>query len=265
MIVPYLKGGLGNQMFQIAAAFAHAKRLNTDYAINLHIPHNCIQGKHPSKYAEFYQKIPQTDRIPAERYNEPHFHYKQIESSSDCLIDGYFQSAKYFESFALGVANLFTFPQQVVDKVQTALEKVRKRSGFDKLTAVHIRRGDYKIYHTTHPCYGADYYYAALEKLPLCKNLIVCSDDWDSVFAEKIFDFTDKGPDSTTAAINSTELEDLYLISQCDNVIMSNSSFAWWGQFLGKPKEVVVAPSQWFGPDGPQDYQDIFQPHFICC
>ena len=44
------------------------------------------------------------------------------------------------------------------------------------------------------------------------------------------------------------ELHDLYLLSQSDVVIMSNSSFAWWGAFLGIEKK-VFAPSTWFGEE----------------
>ena len=36
---------------------------------------------------------------------------------------------------------------------------------------------------------------------------------------------------------NDNELEDLYSLSQCDSVIMSNSSFSWWGAFLGEKKK----------------------------
>ena len=39
---------------------------------------------------------------------------------------------------------------------------------------------------------------------------------------------------------NDNEIEDLYSLSQCDSVIMSNSSFSWWGSFLGKKKEKII-------------------------
>ena len=57
---------------------------------------------------------------------------------------------------------------------------------------------------------------------------------------------------------NDNEIEDLYSLSQCDSVIMSNSSFSWWGAFLGKKKEKVICPDKWYGPKGPKDSQDIY-------
>ena len=44
---------------------------------------------------------------------------------------------------------------------------------------------------------------------------------------------------------------------------MSNSSFSWWGGWLGKSKEIIVSPDQWFGPEGPKDYDDRFSENWI--
>ena len=57
--------------------------------------------------------------------------------------------------------------------------------------------------------------------------------------------------DTVTNLNNENELEDLYSLSQCDGIIMSNSSFAWWGTYLGKNKYKVVSPSIWFNPSSP--------------
>jgi hypothetical protein len=40
---------------------------------------------------------------------------------------------------------------------------------------------------------------------------------------------------------------------------MSNSSFSWWGTFLGKKKDRVFCPDKWFGPKGPQDSHDLYE------
>ena len=56
---------------------------------------------------------------------------------------------------------------------------------------------------------------------------------------------------------NETDVDDLFALSQCDAIIMSNSTFSWWGSWLGKKKGKVIAPPIWFGIAGPQDLQDL--------
>ena len=62
---------------------------------------------------------------------------------------------------------------------------------------------------------------------------------------------------------NEDEVEDLFALSQCDSIIMSNSSFSWWGAFLGKTKEKVICPIKWYGPKGPQDFHDLYEDKWI--
>ena len=151
------------------------------------------------------------------------------------------------------VKDLFTFPDEIKEKVDSKFNSLNK-----KKIGVHVRRGDYKTFSTTHPPQPEDYYERALKKFSMEKMagdsiFILCTDDIQSVNAE--FNLDKLGFIWSNA---KSELEDLYIMSQCDSVIMSNSSFAWWGAYLGKRKEKVIAPGIWFGPDGPQDYHDIY-------
>ena len=52
-------------------------------------------------------------------------------------------------------------------------------------------------------------------------------------------------------------------MSLCKMNILSNSTFSWWGAFLNKNIDrKVFIPSVWFGPSGPQNYKDMYQPEW---
>jgi hypothetical protein len=93
----------------------------------------------------------------------------------------------------------------------------------------------------------------AKELNPLIDQLIVFSDDLPWCNTQEFLKgalFVDE-PNDVFA---------LWLMSQFRNYVMSNSSFSWWAVMLNTQRHTVVAPDMWFGPDGPQDYQDIYEP-----
>ena len=79
MIASNIKGGLCNQMFQIAAGYAHAKRCGTFYGINYGLEHNCIQGHPPTKYKDtLYKNIMTINDVPDDVYHCSHFRMKLL-------------------------------------------------------------------------------------------------------------------------------------------------------------------------------------------
>tara|TARA_R110002074_G_scaffold307432_1_gene478283 strand:+ start:141 stop:917 length:777 start_codon:yes stop_codon:yes gene_type:complete len=251
MIVNNLCGGLGNQLFQIATGHTLANDNNDEYGINYELKHNLIQGHPKVKYRNtLFKNIPVTTQVPANLYQEPNFHYSPIPYENNLLINGYLQSPKYFEHNKDDVKSLFTFPDEAKQKVDKAVAKVREK--YDTVIGVHVRRGDYLLNPQIHPTCTVDYYKEAIEELGDDNSLcIVCTDTPEWVGQNLCND--------TVILSNSVdELEDLYLLTLCDHVILSNSTFAWWGAWLNENKPTVIAPEIWFGPEGPQDYYDIY-------
>jgi len=245
MIIPILQGGLGNQMFQISTAYSLAKDNGDDFAINYGIPHIGLQKSQLYYKDNIFKKIKSTGVFPVVKYNEPSFSFKQIPYANNMCIHGYFQTERYFEKYKEDINSMFEFPESVKDKVDAFLENYKNVYK----VGIHYRRGDYVKYKNIYTCLGKEYYDEAKKLINKGKIVYLnCSDDFNSV------EFNIEGE----IVKMDSELEDMYLLSQCDSIIMSNSSFAWWGAWLGKNKDVIVMPEKWFGPDGEKQYQDIY-------
>tara|TARA_R100000734_G_scaffold12289_1_gene9063 strand:+ start:892 stop:1644 length:753 start_codon:yes stop_codon:yes gene_type:complete len=248
MIVPHLKGGLGNQLFQIAASYAHSLDVNDNFGINYNLPHNLGQGNRAIQYKyNVFSKIKSTSIIPSNIYNEPDFSYNKIPFKKDLVLDGYFQSEKYFKDYKDLIKNLFNFSSIKINKKYSSLK--------DKVV-LHVRRGDYLENSDIHPSTPLDYYKKCLDKLDLKSyNLLIVTDDIKNVSREfKEIDYTH---------INGkSELEDFVYIMNADYIIGCNSSFSWWAAYLSNSKYNFF-PQKWFGKDGPKNTDDLYPENFI--
>ena len=255
MIINNFLGGLGNQLFQISAGYAHAKRMNSKFAINYGLNHVGFgQGYHPEKYRDsVYKNIPTTDQEILLVYREKEFKYNPITTIDNLCLHGYFQSERYFEEYKQEIKRLFCFEFEAKEKIKKQLSSIKKKVG------VHIRLGDYLnkehdgIFHKIN--YPA-YLEKAMSYFDADHKFLIFSDDFESL--KKLIDLK-KFINLNT----SNEVEDMYSLSQCDSVIMSNSSFSWWGTWLGKKKEKIISPDQWFGPRIQKDYEDRFNKKWI--
>jgi hypothetical protein len=255
MITSYLQGGLGNQMFQIAAAYSLSLRMNVDCLFDFDKSFVSTQGHGANKYKDNLFKNITSAHInysSLKIYREPEFRYNELPLVDNMYLVGNFQSEKYFNDKKDEVIKLFNFEEEIHNRVKNF---IRENVGNGSLTAIHVRRGDYVSKPNFHPTCSLEYYHNAMEIIS-SDNYIIISDDieWckkNFVGSKFIFSpFTN-------------EIEDLYLLMNCNNHIIANSSFSWWGAYLCEHDNKVVSPKIWFGPEGPQDTEDIHLDNWI--
>lgn len=215
-------GWLGNQMFQYAATKALALHLN-DAAM---FPRNRPDLHSIFRLAAADQRTQQPDMI----YREPHFHFdsKFWELKPGTCLSGYFQSWRYFEPFADVIRKEFVFAEHLV---------------FDHpcVVSIHVRRGDYLSFPEHHPPLTMDYYRRAMEMFPAARFLVFTDDPgWCLVNFDR--------KDCQIRTNDAPEI-DMGIMTDCQHHIIANSSFSWWGAYLGRnPNKRVIAPKAWFGP-----------------
>jgi hypothetical protein len=246
MITTSLMGGLGNYMFQISAAYTIAKDLRTDAIFDL--SRTGQSQRHINNYLDnIFSKVKFGTPIPKYIFNERGFSYDPIPAADDLYLSGYFQSEKYFNKYAEDIRELFSC-KDTENKLRDHISQI------EYTCSIHVRRGDYLKYPNKHSQSPTEYYDTAIslvkEQNPNVTFLIFSDDiQWcKNHFIGNEYTFIEGFED----------WEDLILMSICDANIITNSTFSWWAAWLGEtPGKLIIAPEKWFGPEGPQDQQDI--------
>ena len=262
MVTCKLQGGLGNQMFQIAATYALSLRHNGEYFVNLNDCYTPNQGNLSISYKNnIFSKVndfKNTENYPI--YQEPNFSYGELPWNKRLLLIGSFQSEKYFIDYKEEILNLFQLPDESKEVVSDYLNKIGVNPD-KKLTSIHIRRGDYLKFSNFHTLCSIEYYNEAI-------SIIKNQEDSDFIFISDDIEWVKenfKGDSYFYSDLND-DILDLTLQTICDNNIIANSSFSWWGAWLNQSKnKKVIAPKEWFGPAGHKDTQDVIPNNWIKC
>jgi hypothetical protein len=247
-----LNAGLCNQMFKVATAYAHAKRNGYTLAIRVRYARDRNLLTYLPQLAPYF--IP-FSKHPAV-WNEPAFSYTPIPAEAQQL-GGYYQSSRYFDDVRDEVCALFDPPQK--EEIEHRHAAILR--GAPCGIAVHVRRGDYVIQPQKHGILTIAYYEkavaAARERMgDPAAPLYVFSDDIPWCRAQPLFS-------GATFVVEPVDYAALHIMSQFHAIVMSNSTFSWWAAYMGQQSKTVIAPGRWFGPAGPQDYEDIYLPTWI--
>jgi len=246
MVSCKLYGGLGNYMFQVAATRAYSVEHNMpdcypiESAVRVH--------RNASDYIDtIFSNLNVYDNFScANVYKQGRFTYSKIPQYDAVILDGYFQSEKYFVDYRDLILDLFKPTKDVQSYIDNKFENI----DWDNSTSIHVRRGNYLSLQHNHPVQDIDYYSEAIG-VSEGHKFVVFSDDIDwckSVFEGDAFTFIE----------GEEDYMDLYLMSQCRNNIIANSSFSWWGAWLNNNNDKkVIAPKKWFGNNLTHDTSDL--------
>lgn len=244
MVYIELNGRVGNHLFQIAAGASLAKMNNTNFRVVCHRdyklsePDNCYIEDYIKQFGDnLYKKIINENKRPAHYllYNEPSYNYSPIPYSDNILLHGTFQSYKYFDINT--VSDLFKIPIPIKTYIESKYGGLIKKG----ITSINVRRGDYCTQPHKYPICGMYYFKKAINRIGTNKKYLIISDDIDwcrNNFRGNNFYFID----------NEEPIVDLYIQSMCENNIMSNSTFSWWGAWLNSHSDkIVIYPTPWYG------------------
>lgn len=230
-----LSGGVGNQLFQIAATISIAKKFGYVPMFDSNTHFLPLQGRKIETYKNnlFRNIIFSKDLIINRDYIQSGFHFEEPTGILPFTkLKGGFQSEKYFDIDLVG--KTFCCPENI------ELYLTKKYGSVSNKTSLHVRRGDYLKLYPHHIFVGEKYYTEAINKIENGEFLVFSDDlEWcKSFFKGKQFDF-----------IVDEDYNELYLMSLCKNNIIGNSTFSWWGAWLNSNEnKVVIAPKNWFGP-----------------
>ena len=243
MVTSNLLGGLGNYMFQITTAYSVAWDNNDKAIFNINDSHKVHRHlrtylKNILRNIEFVQTP-----LPIQHtHGEPHFHYHPITYNSNLKLHGYYQSEKYFIHHKKEILDLYA----IDDESRGYIEKKYGELLKNKTCSLHIRRGDFMGLKDIHPTCTLEYYNAAIKEIGDEVTYIIFSDDIN--WCKKNFKSLEDSTNIVYVEDNPDFIE-MYLMSMCNNNIIANSSFSWWGAWLNvNPHKKVIAPINWFGP-----------------
>lgn len=274
MIVSF-SGGLGNQMFQYAL-YLYLKENRLNVAADL--SHYILFEVMPFQLENVFKKI-RLRRCSTQLKNKylgneklqiieegienntRNFMKIDITSSSIGYIRGFFQTPYYADMVKAELLKDFSFDLPNDVHLQEILQQIESKNS----VSVHVRRGDY-LKAKAQIIFGnictENYYVKAFDIIE--KNV---KDPFYVFFSDDINWVQSKLRKKNAIYINSKDFEeyqdwyDMYLMSKCQNNIICNSTFSWWGAWLNQnSRKLVIAPNKWVNYDS---LNDICPPEWI--
>jgi hypothetical protein len=241
-------GRLANQMFQYASLKGIARNVGADIIIPYYkdAVDDGMGNKLRSELFDSFNLNVNTGLLnngnaPVVQERFFHFDEELFKLCPDHVsLQGYFQSEKYFKHIENEIREDFIFKDEILNPCKEMISSV------ENPIALHIRRTDYLTNSENHFNLSLEYYEDALKYFDDDRNVVVFSDDPAWCNDQTLF-----SADRFMISENTDNRVDLCLMSLCNDFIIANSSYSWWGAWLSTNKDKkVITPIQWFGKTG---------------
>ena len=274
-----IKGGLGNQLFQYASAYALAKRLNQKLAFDpsftanmtvrgYKLPLLCVESDEVIYEEQLPKKVSFLKNLYINklcrvlniaRHNCGKYIY-WLETKDEwqpdfftingenLYVDGYFQSENYFKQYKAELFKQIQPKYDPEDEYLSVLEKIRSCNS----VAVHVRRSDFKKDNCAyHYLLDESYYRNAIQKMrDTTENPVFF---WFSDDLEWVKEHMGEADDFQIVKIHTPhgDFDDMMLMKNCHHIIAANSTFSWWAAWLNEHDDAIrIVPKKPYGMEG---------------
>lgn len=276
-----LQKGLGNQLFQYAAAYSIAEKRNSDIYICVNGYDVKLKSFIPSYYSSEQRKYSLDQfNVPQDKllywYPTANFKWNQFDVAQ-CGIE-YYLNGRKIDSVVVNEVNVLNgnlpddkvllvkdlfeseiffaaVKQNILNKFQPTFDTLpiahlmELVSSTQNSVSVHVRRGD-MANRNDFRLISIRYQKEAMQLLKQKLNtgnvtFFIFTDDLNYVkkHLEEVDDVEPSNIIYMSEHTKDNTLYDFLLMSMCQHNIIPNSSFSWWAAYLNRnPNKIVVAP-----------------------